>query len=75
VPAPTPVPDDLKARLKASPDANAQKQRLSRTRWDRWLAWLDGTEGRTRTRRLNMIIAALEQKDYAAVDAAAQRTR
>jgi uncharacterized protein YdeI (YjbR/CyaY-like superfamily) len=73
VQAPTPTPDDLKARLKASPDANAQKQRVSNTRWNRWLAWLDGTEGRTRARRLNMIVAALEQKDYAAVDAAAKR--
>ena len=48
---------------------------MSNTRWNRWLAWLDGTEGRTRARRLNMIVAALEQKDYAAVDAAAQRKR
>jgi uncharacterized protein YdeI (YjbR/CyaY-like superfamily) len=69
----TPVPDDLKARLKASPDAKAQLQRLNRTRWDRWLAWLEGTEGRTRTRRLNMIVKALETRDNAAVDAAAQR--
>jgi len=68
-----PTPDDLKARLKASPTAKATQQRVSRTRWDRWLAWLDGTEGRTRTRRLNMIIRALEARDYAAVDAAAQR--
>jgi uncharacterized protein YdeI (YjbR/CyaY-like superfamily) len=70
---PTPVPDDLKARLKASPAAKATHQRVSRTRWDRWLAWLDGTEGRTRARRLNMIIRALEERDYTAVDAAAQR--
>jgi hypothetical protein len=48
---------------------------VSRTRWNRWLAWLDGTEGRTRTRRLNMIIHALEARDYAAVDAAAQPKR
>jgi uncharacterized protein YdeI (YjbR/CyaY-like superfamily) len=75
VQTPTPTPDDLKARLKASPAAKAQKQRVSHTRWNRWLAWLDGAEGRTRARRLNMIIAALEQKDYAAVDAAAQRKR
>jgi uncharacterized protein YdeI (YjbR/CyaY-like superfamily) len=70
---PTPVPVDVKAALKASPDAKAQQQRLSRVRWDRWLAWLDGTEGRTRTRRLNMIVRALESRDYAPVDAAAQR--
>jgi len=70
----TPIPDDLKARLKASPEAKAQLERTSRTRWDRWLAWLDGTEGRTRARRLNMIVKALETRDNAAVDAAAQRT-
>jgi len=70
---PTPVPDDLKARLKASPAAKESQRRVSRTRWDRWLAWLDGTEGRTRTRRLNMIIRALEARDYAEVDAAARR--
>jgi uncharacterized protein YdeI (YjbR/CyaY-like superfamily) len=70
---PTPVPDDLKARLKASPAAKENQRRVSRTRWDRWLAWLDGTEGRTRTRRLNMIISALEARDYTTVDAAAQR--
>jgi uncharacterized protein YdeI (YjbR/CyaY-like superfamily) len=70
---PTPVPDDLKARLKASPAAKENQRRVSRTRWNRWLAWLDRTEGRTRTRRLNMIISALEARDYAAVDAAAQR--
>jgi uncharacterized protein YdeI (YjbR/CyaY-like superfamily) len=71
----TPVPDDLKARLKASPAAKATQQRVSRTRWDRWLAWLEGTEGRTRTRRLNMIVKALEERDYAAVDAVAQPKR
>ena len=70
---PTPVPDDLKARLKASPVAKENQRRVSRPRWDRWLAWLDGTEGRTRTRRLNMIITALEERDYVAVDAAAKR--
>jgi len=67
-----PVPDDLKARLKASPAAKATQQRVSRTRWDRWLAWLDRTEGRTRSRRLNMIVKALEERDYVAVDAAAR---
>ena len=72
---PTPVPDDLKARLKANPAAKAQKDRLSRTRWDRWLAWLDGTEGRTRTRRLNMIVTALETRDFGPVDTAAQPKR
>jgi uncharacterized protein YdeI (YjbR/CyaY-like superfamily) len=70
---PMPVPDDLKARLKASPAAKESQQRVSRTRWDRWLAWLDGTEGRTRARRLNMIIRALEAREYGPVDAAAKR--
>jgi uncharacterized protein YdeI (YjbR/CyaY-like superfamily) len=70
---PKPVPDDLKARLKASPVAKENQRRVSNTRWNRWLAWLDGTEGRTRTRRLNMIITALEDRDYVAVDAAAKR--
>jgi uncharacterized protein YdeI (YjbR/CyaY-like superfamily) len=68
-----PVPEDLKARLKASPGAKEQQRRVSRTRWDRWLGWLEGSEGRARTRRLNMIVAALETKDYAAVDKAADR--
>jgi uncharacterized protein YdeI (YjbR/CyaY-like superfamily) len=72
---PTPVPDDLKARLKASPEAKATQQRVSNTRWNRWLAWLDGTEGRTRTRRLNMIIRALEAREYGPVDAAARPKR
>ena len=70
---PAPTPADLKARLKANPVAKAQRQRISNTRWDRWLAWLDGTEGATRTRRLNLILRALETKDYAAADAAAIR--
>jgi uncharacterized protein YdeI (YjbR/CyaY-like superfamily) len=68
-----PIPDDVKARLKESPAAKEQQRRVSRTRWDRWLAWLDGTEGRTRTRRLNMIVRALETKDYEAVDAASRK--
>jgi uncharacterized protein YdeI (YjbR/CyaY-like superfamily) len=72
---PTPTPDDLKARLKASPLAKENQRRVSRTRWDRWLAWLDGTEGRTRSRRLNMIVRALEARDYGPVDAAAQPKR
>jgi uncharacterized protein YdeI (YjbR/CyaY-like superfamily) len=68
-----PVPDDLKARLKASPAAKEQQRRVSRTRWDRWLVWLEGSDGRARSRRLNMIITALETKEYAAVDKAAGR--
>ncbi len=68
-----PTPDDLKARFKASPAAKEQQQRVSRTRWNRWLAWLDAAQGAVRTRRLNMIVKALETKDYAAADAAAKR--
>jgi uncharacterized protein YdeI (YjbR/CyaY-like superfamily) len=70
---PAPVPDDLKARLKGSPAAKAQQQRVSQTRWNRWLAWLAAAEGVARSRRLNMIVKALETKDYAAADAAAKR--
>ena len=70
---PLPAPDDLKAAIKASPAAKATRDRLSRTRWDRWMLWLDGTEGRTRTRRINAIVRALETRDYDAVDKAARR--
>jgi uncharacterized protein YdeI (YjbR/CyaY-like superfamily) len=70
---PLPAPDDLKAAIKGNPAAKATRDRLSRTRWDRWIGWLDGSEGRARTRRLNMIVKALETRDFAAVDAAAQR--
>ena len=73
VPPPTPVPDDLKAAIKLSPEAKATRDRMNRTRWDRWLAWLDGTEGRTRARRINQIVKALETRDFAPVDAQAQR--
>jgi uncharacterized protein YdeI (YjbR/CyaY-like superfamily) len=73
-PAPK-LPDDLKARIAASPAAKAQRQRLSTTRLERWLAWLDATDGRTRARRLNLIVKALEDKDYAAVDQAAAKER
>ncbi len=69
---PLPAPDDLKAKLNASPDAKAQRQRLSRTRWDSWITWLQHSKGATRTRRLNMIVKALETRDYAAVDAKAR---
>jgi uncharacterized protein YdeI (YjbR/CyaY-like superfamily) len=71
----TPTPDDLKARLKASPAAKENQRRVSHTRWNGWLAWVDGPEGRTRTRRLNMIIRALEAREYGPVDAAAQPKR
>jgi uncharacterized protein YdeI (YjbR/CyaY-like superfamily) len=72
---PTPAPDDLKARLKTNPLAKAQRERLSRPRWDRWVAWLDAAEGATRTRRLNLILKALETRDYTAVDAKANPKR
>ena len=68
-----PFPDDLKARLKASPAAKEQQRRVSRTRWDRWLAWLEAASGVARTRRLNAIVRALETKDYTAADDAARR--
>ena len=32
-----------------------------------------GSEGRTRTRRINAIVKALETRDYTAVDASAER--
>jgi uncharacterized protein YdeI (YjbR/CyaY-like superfamily) len=70
---PIPAPDDLKAAIKRSPAAKETRNRLSRIRWDRWMVWLEGTEGRTRARRLNAIMKALETRDYVPVDAAAQR--
>jgi uncharacterized protein YdeI (YjbR/CyaY-like superfamily) len=70
---PLPAPDDLKEALRRNPTAKANRDRLSRTRWDRWLTWLEGTEGRTRSRRINAIVKALETRDYASVDATAQR--
>jgi uncharacterized protein YdeI (YjbR/CyaY-like superfamily) len=70
-----PVPDDLKARLRESPLAKENQRRVSLTRWNRWLAWLGDSEGRARTRRLNMIIRALEERDYTAVDKASQPRR
>jgi uncharacterized protein YdeI (YjbR/CyaY-like superfamily) len=70
---PIPAPDDLKAAIKRSPAAKETRDRLSRIRWDRWMVWLEGTEGRTRARRLNAIMKALETRDDVPVDAAAQR--
>jgi uncharacterized protein YdeI (YjbR/CyaY-like superfamily) len=69
---PLPAPPDLKAAIKASPEAKRQRDRLSRTRWDRWVLWLEGTEGRTRTGRINAIVKALETRDYEPVDRQAQ---
>ena len=45
------APDDLREAIKLDPDAKRNRDRVSTTRWNRWVAWLDGTEGRTRTRR------------------------
>jgi uncharacterized protein YdeI (YjbR/CyaY-like superfamily) len=70
---PIPAPDDLKEAIRRNPAARETRDRVSRTRWDRWMTWLEGTEGRTRARRLNAIVKALETRDYASVDAAAQR--
>ena len=70
---PMPAPEDLKEAIRHNPAAKETRDRVSSTRWDRWMTWLEGTEGRTRTRRLNVIVQALETRDYAAVDAAAQR--
>jgi uncharacterized protein YdeI (YjbR/CyaY-like superfamily) len=71
---PTPAPDDLKEAIRRSPDARSGRDRISRTRWDRWMAWLEKSEGRTRTRRINAIVKALETRDNAAVDAQVQRS-
>ncbi len=68
----TPVPDDLKAKLRERPDAKAGHRRLSRPRWERWVAWLSAADGATRTRRLNLIVQALETREYGPVDAKAQ---
>jgi uncharacterized protein YdeI (YjbR/CyaY-like superfamily) len=69
---PTPVPADLKSKLKSSPEAKEQLRRLSNTRRERWISWLNQAEGPAHTRRLNMIVKALETRDYAPVDARAQ---
>jgi uncharacterized protein YdeI (YjbR/CyaY-like superfamily) len=74
VPRPTPPPDDLREAIKRSPEAKRGRDRLSRTRWERWLAWLEKSEGRTRARRINAIVKALETRDNAPVDAQVQRS-
>ncbi len=71
--APLRAPADLRTAINASPEAKRTRERLSSTRWDRWVTWLDGSEGRTRTRRINAIVKALETRDYTAVDASAER--
>jgi uncharacterized protein YdeI (YjbR/CyaY-like superfamily) len=72
---PTPMPRDLKDAIGRNPEAKAAAGRLSRTRHDRWLAWLDGSEGVTRTRRINRIVRALASHDFAALDEAARKLR
>ena len=67
------APADLRTAINASPEAKRTRDRVSRTRWDRWVTWLDGSEGRTRARRINAIVKALETRDYTAVDASAKR--
>lgn len=62
------APDDLRAAINASPEAKRTRDRLSTIRWNHWILWLDGTEGRTRTRRINAIVKALETRDYEPVD-------
>jgi uncharacterized protein YdeI (YjbR/CyaY-like superfamily) len=67
------APADLRTAINASPEAKRTRDRVSRTRWDRWVLWLDGSEGRTRTRRINQIVKALETRDYTTVDESAKR--
>ncbi len=62
------APDDLREAIKLDPDAKRNRDRVSTTRWNRWVAWLDGTEGRTRTRRCKLVVRALATRDYAAID-------
>jgi uncharacterized protein YdeI (YjbR/CyaY-like superfamily) len=71
----TPLPADLKEAIGRNPEAKEGARRLSRTRHERWLAWLDGTEGPTRTRRINRIVRALASRDFAALDEAARKMR
>jgi uncharacterized protein YdeI (YjbR/CyaY-like superfamily) len=71
----TPLPPDLREAIGRDPEAKNAAGRLSRTRHERWLAWLDGTEGATRTRRINRIVRALASHDFQAVDEAARKMR
>lgn len=64
------APEDLREAIKLDPDAKRNRDRISTTRWNRWVAWLEGTEGRARTRRLNLVVRALATRDYAAIDKA-----
>src|SRR5205823_12346475 len=36
---PLPAPDDLKDAIRRNPAAKATRDRVSRTRWDRWMLW------------------------------------
>jgi len=67
--------DRLKDAIGRNPEAKEAARRLSRTRHERWLAWLDGTAGATRTRRINRIVRALATHDFGAVDEAARKMR
>jgi uncharacterized protein YdeI (YjbR/CyaY-like superfamily) len=71
----TPLPPDVKEAIRKNPEAKEAARRLSHTRQERWLAWLDGTEGATRSRRINRIVRALATHDFAAVDEAARKMR
>jgi uncharacterized protein YdeI (YjbR/CyaY-like superfamily) len=71
----TPLPPDLREAIGRDPEAKKAAGRLSHTRQERWLAWLDGTEGATRTRRINRIVRALASHDVQAVDEAARKMR
>ena len=71
----TPLPPDLREAIGRDPEAKKAAGRLSHTRQERWLAWLDGTEGATRTRRINRIVRALASHDFQAVDEAARKMR
>lgn len=75
VPKPLPAPSDLKAAINANAEAKRTRDRLSRTRWNSWVLWLEGTLGRTRTRRINTIVKALETRDYEPVDRQARKSQ
>jgi uncharacterized protein YdeI (YjbR/CyaY-like superfamily) len=71
----TPLPPDLREAINRDPAAKAEARRLSLTRHERWLAWLDGTQGVTRTRRINRIVRALASRDFAPIDDASRKMR
>src|SRR3989442_1573262 len=61
------APDDLREAIKLDPAPKRNRDRVSTTRWNRWVAWLDGTEGRTRTRRGKLAPRAPPPRDYPAL--------